>query len=142
MAQIISDKNNGSRNGTLMGLVQVGWNVCPDEVTAAPTAATLTQAQINKWNYFTIGNTSGATDEFDLPALANVGQSFAFFCEDTCEIRTTTETDTINAVASKGFTPLAGDLVLAVKVTATGWFLHKILASDGAVTSIVPGVAA
>jgi len=142
MTQVISTLNNGSRNGTLTGLVQMGWNVCPDEITAAPTAATITQAQLNKYNYFTIGNTSANTDEFDLPDLAAIGDTIALYTVDACEIRTTTEADLINAVGSQGLTSTAGDLFFATKIAAASWYIWKYLAADGAVTSLVPGVGA
>jgi len=142
MTQIISDKNNGSANGTLLGMVQIGWNVCPDSITAAPTAATLTQAQLNKYNYFNLLQTDADTDEFDLPALADIGDMIALYSEEVVEIRTTTEADLINAVGSQGFTTTAGDLVICIKVAAAAWYVFKFLAADGAVTSIVPGVAA
>ena len=142
MTQIISVKNNGSRDGTLTGLVQIGNNVCPDTITADAVAVTLSQAQLNKYNYYTISRDDANTDEFDLPDLAEIGTQISFITPAIVEIRTTTEAHEINGVASKGITTTAGDLFTAIKISATEWYIWKQLAADGAVTDIVPDVAA
>jgi hypothetical protein len=141
MTKIRNIFNNGKRFGAKLGVVNVGHNICPDTITADATPAVLTVAQMNQYNYFNVTRDTADTDEFDLPDAAEVGYSMTLNCVTGFEIRTETDSDLINAVTNTGYTTTTNDIVYCTKVAATKWVMWKLAAADGAVTSIVPGVA-
>jgi hypothetical protein len=142
MTQIINVLNNGSKAGTKTGVVQVnGFNVSPNTITAAPTPATLSQAELNQYDYWNITQTSAATDEFDLPDAAAIGQVLTFRATTAFELRTETDSNDINNVTNTGYTATAGDVFTAYKVTATDWIVTKVTIL-GAAATVVAGVAA
>ena len=132
MTQIISTFNNGNKDGTLTGIVQIGFNVDPSTITAAATPVTLTQSQLNKYNYFKISS-GGATNEFDLPDAAAIGQVLTLFAVAAYELRTETDSNDINEDTNVGYAVATGEVLTCFKVYST----------DRLVTSVsVAGVAA
>ena len=141
MTQFISTFNDGNKDKTLTGLVQIGFNVCPTTIEADATPATLTQAQLNKYNYFKIAQDDAATDEFDLPDAAAIGQKITLFAVSAFELRTETDSNDINNVTNTGYTTTAGDVLTCFKVSATDWIVTKLTILGAAVT-VVAGEAA
>jgi hypothetical protein len=141
MTKIINVLNNGNKDGALTGVVEVGFNVCPDNITAAPTPATLTRSQLNKYNYFKVAQTSASTDEFDLPDAAAIGEKITLYAVSAFELRTETDSNDINNVTNTGYTTTAGDVLTCWKVNATDWMVTKLTILGAAVT-VVAGVAA
>ena len=142
MTKIINTLNNGNKNGAKVGAVNVNsFNVAPDTIVAAPVAATIPLSDLNLYDYFKVAQTTAGTDEFDLPSAAAVGQVITLYAVSAFELRTETETDDINDVASLGYAVIAGDLMTCTKVTATAWTVTKLTILGAAVT-VVAGIAA
>jgi hypothetical protein len=146
MTKIRNIFNNGKANGAKLGVVNVNsFNVCPDTITADATPATVTRAQLNQYDFFKVQQDTANTDEFDLPADAEVGDSFVIYALDAFEVRTESETAEINGAASAGFTTVAKSMYQCTKVPATGsvdeWRVVAI-AENGSVTTLTVNVAA
>jgi len=144
MTKIINILNNGNKDGAKTGEVIVGsYNVAPTTINAAPTPATISVSDLNKYDFWKVQRTSADTDEFDLPDGAALGQVITLYCVTGFELRTATDSNKINDVASKGFTTVTGDLIKCTKVTAGSagsWIVEK-LDKLGAVVTVVAGVA-
>ena len=141
MAKIWTIFNNGGKSNAKSGVAKINsFNVCPDTITAAPTAATITQAQLNLYDYFKVAQTSAATDEFDLPDVAEVGDVITLYAVSAFELRTQTDADKINNVTATGYTTTAGDVLTCTKVATDNWMVTK-LTILGAATTVVAGVA-
>lgn len=140
MTKIRNLFNNGKRFGAKLGSVNVNsFNVCPDTITAAVIPATLTRAQMNQYDYFNIGS-GGATNEFDLPDAAEIGEVLTLRATAAFELRTETDGNDINNVPDTGYATTAGDVLTCFKVTSTDWIVKKVTILGAAVT-VVAGVA-
>ena len=141
MAKIFNLFNNGGKANAKTGEVNVNsFNVSPDTVTAAPVAATLTRGDINVYDYFKVAQTSAATDEFDLPTAANIGEVITIYAVSAFELRTELDADKINNVTAKGYATTAGDLLTCTKVASDNWMVTKLTILGAAVT-IVAAIA-
>ncbi|MEK0326933.1 MAG: hypothetical protein QQN63_14645, partial [Nitrosopumilus sp.] len=133
MTQIISTFNNGNKDGTLTGIVQIGFNVDPSTITAAATPVTLTQSQLNKYNYFKISS-GGTTNEFDLPDAAAIGQVLTLFAVAAYELRTETDSNDINEDTNVGYAVAAGEVLTCFKVSSTDWLVTSVSVAGVAAT--------
>ena len=142
MTKIKNIFNDGSKSGAKVGMVSIaGGNVFAETIVAAPTARLILVSDINQADFFNVAQTSAATDEVDLPDAAEVGTQITLYTVSAFELRTETETYTINNVASTGYTSTAGDKFVCTKTTATNWEVLKTTILGAAVT-VVAGVAA
>jgi len=147
MTKIRNIFNNGQRFGAKTGVVKIGsYNVCPDTITtdAAGSAATLTRAQMNQYDYFKVARTNGATDQFHLPDAAEVGESFALYSILPFEVHCEVTTGEINGTGSLGFDTLAKALYICTKTvdhaTVDEWSVLQIT-EGGATTAVTVDVA-
>lgn len=145
MAKIWTIFNNGGKAKAKTGVVKVNsFNVCPDTIVAAPTPATLTAEQLAKYDYFLVDQTSAATDEFDLPDAAEVGDVITLYAVSAFEVRTETDAAEINGVGSFGFTTVAKSTYTCTKVEPSGsvdeWRVVAV-AENGSVTTLTVNVA-
>jgi len=141
MTKIRNIFNNGERFGAKTGVVQIGYNVSPDTITADASPATVTRALMNQYNYFKVTRDTADTDEFDLPTAAAIGETITLYCVTGFELRTELDADKINNVPSKGLTTVTGDLVTCTKVASDNWMVTSLTILGAAVT-LVAGVAA
>ena len=140
MTKIKNIFNDGEKFGTRVGKLNVNGNVYPSTISAAPTAASLTRADLNQYDYFKIAQTSASTDEFDLPDAAEVGEVITLFAVSAFELRTETDSNDINNVTNTGYTSTAGDVFTCFKVSSTDFIVTKLTILGAAVT-VVAGVA-
>ena len=134
MTKIRNIFNNGQRFGAKTGVVKVNsFNVCPDTVLAAATAVTLTRAQMNQYDYFTI-TSGGATNEFDLPDAAEIGEVLTLYAAAAYELRTETDGNDINNDPDVGYAVSLGETIRAYKVNTTDWLVTSLSSAGAAVT--------
>jgi hypothetical protein len=111
---------------------------------ATPNAGTLTRAELNKYDFFKIDQVNAATNEFDLPDIAEVGDSFVLYAVNPFEVRTATDSDEINGAASFGFVTVAKSTYYCTRVpessSAKEWRVLAI-AEDGSVTTVAVTIA-
>jgi len=145
MTKIRNIFSNGARFGGKLGVVKIGSrNVCPDTIIAAAagSAGTLTRAQMNLYDYFKVDDTTGSTDQFHLPAEAELGEQFIIYAVTAFEIHPAVTLSEINGTASFGFNTVAKSTYTCTKTAhlLDEWSVVAV-AEAGTVTTLTINVA-
>ncbi len=133
---------NGGVPTISLGLYNVNsLNFAPYTVVATAAPGTvLTQGDIDRFELFTVAQTSAATDLVLLPVVAPIGTKVHFVATSVARIKAGANGSglTINGAADTLSVPLVvGGLAEFTKISATNWMCQQFSAA-GAVTAPTP----
>lgn len=132
---------NGGVPTISLGLFNVNsLNIAPYTVVATAAGTLLNQGDIDKFELFTVAQTSAATDLVLLPVVAPIGTKVHFVATSVARIKAGANGSglTINGAADTLSVPLVvGGLAEFTKISATNWMCQQFSAA-GAVTAPTP----
>lgn len=107
------------------------YNVAPTTYVALPTTGVaIPLSELDKYDWFTVTQTSAATDLVILPN-APIGTIIRFFSTTAVRIKAAASSGigTNGGTDAQGITTVAGDLHEFVRASATNWLVSKVVAA-------------